>query len=65
MNQEQRQSDEQPVSVSLWDDPVVQEVRAIRRRLWEEAGRDINRYLELSRQAEQRRRSERPSNEGA
>lgn len=27
------------------DDPVVAEVRAIRRQIWEECGRDLDRYV--------------------
>ena len=40
-----RRSDKQ----DLWSDPVVEEVRAIRRRLWEESGRDINEYIRRAR----------------
>ena len=28
------------------DDPIVQEIQEIRRRLWEECGGDLDRYLE-------------------
>lgn len=35
----------------LCDDPVVEEIRRIRRQLWEEAGGDIARYVEQARQS--------------
>lgn len=54
MSDERPQSNETP---PLWDDPVVEEVRAIRRRLWEASGRNIQRFLEQSRQAAERRRT--------
>jgi len=50
------QPEDQP---SLWNDPVVEEVRAIRRRLWEESGRDIRRFIERSKEAAERRRPKR------
>lgn len=50
-------SPEQP----LWEDALVEEVRALRRRLWEQAGRDIPEYVARSRQAGQRRAHERKS----
>lgn len=37
-------------SVNPLDDPVVAEIREIRRKLWEESGRDIHRYSERIRE---------------
>lgn len=37
-------------SVNPLDDPVVAEIREIRRKLWEESGRDIRRYSERIRE---------------
>lgn len=36
--------------VNPLDDPVMAEIREIRRRLWEESGRDIRRYSERIRE---------------
>jgi len=55
MTDRQRQQDE---SRSVRDDPVVEEVRTIRQRLWEQSGRDIRRFIEQSRQSAERRRDE-------
>jgi hypothetical protein len=43
------------------DDPVVEQVRAIRRRLWEESGRDVRRFIERSRESAARRRAAKPA----
>ena len=48
-------------SPPLWDDPVVEEVRTARRKLWEASGRDVQRYIEQSRQAAERRNAAKPS----
>lgn len=48
-------------SPPLWDDPVVEEVRAARRKLWEASGHDVQRYIEQSRQAAERRNGAKPS----
>lgn len=61
MSQGSHQSNEQERSQPLWDDPVIEEVRAIRRRLWEESGRSIRRYIEQSEQREERRRRQGPA----
>lgn len=55
---DERQSNGTP---PLWDDPVVEEVRAVRRRLWENSGRDIRRFIEQSRQSAERRSAAKPS----
>jgi len=47
--------DRQPAT-PLWEDALVEEVRATRRRLWEQAGRDIRQYVARSREAARRRR---------
>jgi hypothetical protein len=41
----------------LWDDPVVEEIRAIRRKIWDAAGHDIHQFLEQTRRVEDRRRA--------
>lgn len=61
MNHERHQPDE--LSSSLWDDPVIEEVRGIRRKLWVASGRNIRRFIEQSRQSEERRAAERPRDE--
>lgn len=48
----------------LWEDPVIEEVRTIRRRLWDAAGRDVRRFLERTRQADERRRTGQPAEPG-
>jgi hypothetical protein len=40
------------------NDPVLGEIRARRRRLWEESGRNIRRYIEQSEKREERRRQQ-------
>jgi len=50
---------------SLWNDPVVEEVRAIRRRLWDAAGRDVHRFIEQTRLAAARRESQPSPQRGA
>jgi hypothetical protein len=57
MIEQRREHDETP---PLWDDPVVEEVRAIRRKLWEASGRNIRRFIDQSRQAAQQRRAGKP-----
>lgn len=48
------------------NDPTVEEIRAIRRRLWKEAGGDVRRYLEQMRERAVRREQEtRPGDETA
>jgi len=51
------QAPERQPSTPLWDDALVEEVRATRRRLWEQAGRDIREYVARSREAARRRRN--------
>jgi hypothetical protein len=46
---------------SLWNDPVLEEIHAIRRRLWEEAGRDVRRYIERARDAAARSKTNEPT----
>jgi len=58
MNEERPQSDERP---PLWDDPVIEEVRAIRRRLWEASGHDIHRFIEQTRRAADSRKGDGPN----
>lgn len=45
------------------EDPIVEEIREIRRRLWAEAGQSVSRYIklidELSRKAAEKKRSTR------
>jgi hypothetical protein len=45
----------------LGDDPIVSEVRAIRRRIWEAAGRDVRRFIEQTRRADQLRGAGKPT----
>lgn len=45
-------------SVNPLDDPVVAEIREIRRKLWEESGRDIRRYSEHVREEAAKARKE-------
>ena len=42
------------------DDPIVEEVRAIRRRFWEQAGRDIHNFVERARASTRTRRTSLP-----
>ncbi len=42
----------------LPDDPTVEEIRDIRRRLWESAGRDIHRYIRETHDAVKRLKSD-------
>lgn len=53
------QPEPRPGEPDVWDDPVVEEVRAIRRRLWEEAGRDMDEYIRRAREATERFERER------
>ena len=53
MSNQRPQTDER--QQPLWDDPAVEEVRAIRRKLWDASGRDIHRFIEQARQADHRR----------
>jgi len=46
-----REESEAPMRASLWEDQVIEEIRAARRRLWEESGRDIRQYIARSREA--------------
>lgn len=39
------------------DDPTVEEIRDIRRRLWESAGRDVHRYIRETRESVRRIKS--------
>lgn len=41
------------------NDPTVAEVRAIRERLWEQAGRDVQEFIRLAREAAERLEKER------
>lgn len=41
------------------NDPTVGEVRAIRERLWEQAGRDVQEFIRLAREAAERVEKER------
>jgi hypothetical protein len=43
------------------DDPVVEEVRTIRRRLWEASGRNVRRFIERSRESAAKRRAAKPA----
>jgi len=51
---------QQPNRPPLWDDPAIEEVRAIRRKLWDDSGRNIRNFIEQTRQAAQRRQSTKP-----
>ena len=59
MSEKPTTPDDPERSRSLWDDPVVEQVREARRRLWEAAGRDVRRYVERAHESDRRRRAER------
>ncbi|MFG0285075.1 MAG: hypothetical protein ACF8R7_11685 [Phycisphaerales bacterium JB039] len=40
----------------IQEDPTVEEIRAIRRRFWQEADRDLARYIRQAREATERLR---------
>jgi hypothetical protein len=48
MSDEHKSAPERPESP--WNDPVVEEIREIRRRLWKDAGEDVRRYVEQTRE---------------
>ena len=56
-----RESKNVEQSPPLWDDAVVEEVRVVRRKLWEASDRDVQKYIEQSRQAAERRNAAKPS----
>lgn len=65
MNEQVSANESSDEARSLWNDPVVEEVRAIRRRLWDAAGHDIHRFIEQARQAAARRESQQSPKRGA
>jgi hypothetical protein len=65
MNERPAANDASDEARSLWNDPVVEEVRAIRRRLWDAAGRDVHRFIEQTRQGEARRDGQQSPKRGA
>lgn len=48
-----------------WHDPVIEEIREIRRKLWEESGRDVSEYVRRAREATERAKKERNGSEAA
>lgn len=48
-----------------WHDPTIEEIREIRRQLWEESGHDIDEYIRRAGEATEKLRKEQEDSEAA